>query len=272
MVNRNSGLAFAVDDSVCANGMSLTLVADDHTSLTQQFYLGQHGSIFSAKCRGLVIEAIDMDSVQLQILRVKDNTQKWKFTNGMIENVLHPGMVLAKNDKDAIILKSNSESKDQSLNWIRVNTRLLDSTSATSDWKQAWKTSYIDPDYKGPSIEKFIQNNNALTKHASPSNPTSPPTILLTNLPSTSPSKLPSISEVGVQKVKIQHDRSSNEFLNILEVEVYDQSGTNQALNKPASQSSTYNSLPASQAVDGNHDEEDLSHTNFSHTKNGSGK
>ena len=95
IVNSKSGLAFAVDDSVCANGMSLTLADDDHTSLTQQFYLGQHGSIFSAKCRGLVIESIDMVSVQLQIFRVKDIKQKWKFTHGMIESVMHPGTILA---------------------------------------------------------------------------------------------------------------------------------------------------------------------------------
>ena len=165
IVNRNSGLAFAVDDSTCANGMSLSLADDDHTSLTQQFYLGQHGSIFSAKCQGLVIEAIDMDSVQLQIFRVDDKTQKWKFTDGMIESAMHPGMVLARNDQDAFILKSNSESADQSLNWIRVNTRLLDSNSVTSGWKQQWKASFIDSGYKSPLLGGFIHNNNALAKH-----------------------------------------------------------------------------------------------------------
>ena len=71
-----------------------------------------------------------------------------------------------------------------------------------------------------------------------------------------------------VWKVKIQHDQSSNELLNIREVEVYDQSGANQALYKPASQSSTHSSnLPASKVVDGNTNSD-----NFSATNNGSGK
>ena len=75
-----------------------------------------------------------------------------------------------------------------------------------------------------------------------------------------------------VQKVKIQHDQSSSEPLNICEVEVYDDTGTNQALSKPALQSSDYGYhhgvfLGASLAVDGN-----KASDNFSHTNNGSGK
>ena len=75
-----------------------------------------------------------------------------------------------------------------------------------------------------------------------------------------------------MQKVKIQHDSSSSEVLNIREVEVYDQLGINQALNKPALQSSDYGYhlgvfLGASLAVDGNKNSD-----NFSHTNDGSGK
>eukprot|EP00956_Cyclotella_meneghiniana_P041161 scaffold217109_cov36-Cyclotella_meneghiniana.AAC.1 len=70
-----------------------------------------------------------------------------------------------------------------------------------------------------------------------------------------------------VHKVKIQHDSSSSELLNIGEVEVYDQLGTiNRALDKNASQSSDY--FPASnlapEAVDGNPN-------TFSHTQNNPG-
>ena len=70
-----------------------------------------------------------------------------------------------------------------------------------------------------------------------------------------------------VHKVKIQHDSSSSELLNIGEVEVYDQLGTiNRALGKNASQSSDY--FPASnlapEAVDGNPN-------TFSHTQNNPG-
>eukprot|EP00956_Cyclotella_meneghiniana_P042412 scaffold248448_cov55-Cyclotella_meneghiniana.AAC.2 len=57
-----------------------------------------------------------------------------------------------------------------------------------------------------------------------------------------------------VRKVKIQHDSTNTNVLNIGEVEVYDQSNTNQAKYKQASQSSNYHgySYRASSAVDGN--------------------
>eukprot|EP00956_Cyclotella_meneghiniana_P025373 scaffold52785_cov48-Cyclotella_meneghiniana.AAC.2 len=86
---------------------------------------------------------------------------------------------------------------------------------------------------------------------------------------SSEPSSQPSTILPKVQKVKIQHDQSSNEVLNIREVEVYDESGTDQALNKPASQSTNCCSdlYPASKAVDGN-----KASDNFSHTNNGSGQ
>ena len=78
-----------------------------------------------------------------------------------------------------------------------------------------------------------------------------------------------------IQKVKIQHDLSSNEVLHLREVEVYDQSDVNKALNGTASQSSEFefSSLyPASKAVDGNVDDTDYADSNFSHTDYGSGK
>eukprot|EP00956_Cyclotella_meneghiniana_P028803 scaffold68082_cov91-Cyclotella_meneghiniana.AAC.1 len=68
-----------------------------------------------------------------------------------------------------------------------------------------------------------------------------------------------------VHKVKIQHDSSSSELLNIGEVEVYDQLGTiNRALGKNASQSSDHGDFPASNAINGDPN-------TFSHTSNGLG-
>ena len=57
-----------------------------------------------------------------------------------------------------------------------------------------------------------------------------------------------------VRKVRVQLEGS--QYLHMSEVQVFDQNGSNVALNKPATQSSTYieNNLyyPASNAVDGN--------------------
>ena len=73
-----------------------------------------------------------------------------------------------------------------------------------------------------------------------------------------------------VRKVKLQHDSTDTNILNIGEVEVYDQSNTNQALGKAASQSSNYGdyrsgNFPASNAVDGNPNT--FSHTWVDHGK-----
>ena len=59
---------------------------------------------------------------------------------------------------------------------------------------------------------------------------------------------------VRVQLVGTHH-------LNMREVQVLDTSGVNRALNKPATQSSTHGSDPASKAVNGNLN--DFSHTNY---------
>ena len=165
VVNPNSELAMTVDDGTCSNGLSLSSNADDNTSIRQQFYLGQHGSIFSAQCPGLVLAADNSNnnfSITLEIFQMNQKKLKWKFANGVIESVLKSGMILANNpDDNTMILKSNSTS-DSNMKWIRMNTRLLASNSATSGWKQQWKVTFVDPEYKGPSVAEFIQDDLAL--------------------------------------------------------------------------------------------------------------
>ena len=164
-----SGLAMAVDGSTCSHGLNLISNADDHTSIRQQFYLGQHGSIFSAQCPGLVLAADnsnDRFSVILETFQIDQKKLKWKFTNGMIESVSNSGMVLAQNFADSTMTLKNNSTSSLDVKWIRMNTRLLASNSATSDnaisgWKQDWKISFVDPEYKGPSVAEFIQKETA---------------------------------------------------------------------------------------------------------------
>eukprot|EP00956_Cyclotella_meneghiniana_P041795 scaffold240115_cov36-Cyclotella_meneghiniana.AAC.2 len=166
IVNPNSELAMTVDDGTCSNGLGISSSTDDHTSIRQQFYLGQHGSIFSAQCPGLVLAAdntTDNFSVALEIFQMNQKKLKWKFANGVIESVLLSHMVLANNpDDNTMILKRNITIPDSNVNWIRMNTRLLTSNSATSGWKQEWKVAFVDPEYKGLSVAEFIQDNTAL--------------------------------------------------------------------------------------------------------------
>eukprot|EP00956_Cyclotella_meneghiniana_P027863 scaffold63549_cov35-Cyclotella_meneghiniana.AAC.1 len=43
-----------------------------------------------------------------------------------------------------------------------MNTRLLASNSAIDGWKQDWKVTFVDPEYKGPSVTEFIQDDTTL--------------------------------------------------------------------------------------------------------------
>eukprot|EP00956_Cyclotella_meneghiniana_P014877 scaffold22483_cov30-Cyclotella_meneghiniana.AAC.1 len=82
LVNPNNGHAISVDHGTCSNGLGLSSTSDNHTSLRQQFYLGQHGSIFSAQCPGLVLAAgssTDNFSVTLEIFQINQKKLKWKL-------------------------------------------------------------------------------------------------------------------------------------------------------------------------------------------------
>ena len=82
---------------------------------------------------------------------------------------------------------------------------------------------------------------------------TSKPTSSPTSIPTASPSKNAAL----VHKVRVQ--LLGTNYLHMREVQVFDTSGVNRALNKPATQSSF--SSPASNAVNGNLN--DMSHTNI---------
>ena len=93
-----------------------------------------------------------------------------------------------------------------------------------------------------------------VNSYAVPSvSPTPAPT---TPFPTATPSESPSISlsptlpTVLARYVKIQHDSSTAKIMSLGEVEVYN--GSNQALDKIATQSSTGGSSWASEALDGN--------------------
>ena len=163
VVNPNSGLAFEIQGGTCTNGMSLKSANDDYTSARQRFYLGQHGSIFSAHCPGLVIASDGDSAVKLEVFRINEKKLKWKFNNGTIESIATEGKALASNPSgNAMILQDKSSATDSSVtNWIRRNTRLLASASEQSEWKQKWAVSFITSDYKGPSIEEFVQNSDS---------------------------------------------------------------------------------------------------------------
>ena len=164
IVNPNRGIAFEIEEGPCKNGIGLKFATDDYTSKRQRFYLGQHGSIFSAHCPGLVISSNDSDgSSTLKIFQTHEKKMKWKFVNGQIESVATEGNVLASaNDStNQIILQDKNITSDSSVNnWIRKNTRFLASNSVQPEWKQEWAVSFIDSDYNGPSLEEFIPDDS----------------------------------------------------------------------------------------------------------------
>ena len=138
----------------CSHGATLTTSQDDYTSSQQQFYLGQHGSIFSAHCPGLVI-AISNDeggsnSISLQTFQLNEKKMKWKFATDThtIDSVAYPDMILARGASDALVSKSKDGNSNEGV-WKRVNTRLLNKIDASSEWKQTWTVSFVDDGYSG---------------------------------------------------------------------------------------------------------------------------
>ena len=171
IVNPISGLAMAVDGSICSNGLNLISNVDDHTNKSQQFFLGQHGSIISAQCPGLVLAAKDSSSVILEIFQMNQKKLKWKFANGMVESVSNSGMFLARSPSDNKMILESDTTDPSDVKWIRMNTRLLDSSSSTSYWKQQWKVAFIDPQYQGPSVAEFIPGKMESNVQCFKSNP-----------------------------------------------------------------------------------------------------
>ncbi len=164
IVNPTNGLAIAVEDGVCSSGMELRAITDDHTNTRQLFYLGQHGAVFSSVCPGLVISADSNNptdatfdhNLKLQTSRLGQDNLKWKFSNGMVESVRHPGMVIG-NTNGILTLGDKAGVTDPSQTWQRINTRLLDVNSDQTMWKQEWTVSFVTPGYDTTSIEKLTQ-------------------------------------------------------------------------------------------------------------------
>ena len=139
----NKWATISVENGVCRNRMGLVTQTDNHSSPNQQFYLGRHGSIFSSICPGLVISADANDSpdanfdliVRLETFCLQEKNLKWRFMNGTIESVKHPGMVVS-NSGTALILQNNSIATSTQ-SWIQINTRHLNLNNNHA-WKQDW--------------------------------------------------------------------------------------------------------------------------------------
>ena len=141
IVNPSTGRAVALAGEVCKNGMDLVSQADDYKSERHHFYLGQHGSIFSKMCLGLVISASEDGTVKLETSRLDKKHQKWKFAGGEVETVAFPGKVIVANGR-TLVLQSNAATPRQK--WKRINTRLLNlNDSRQTERKQDWTVSFI---------------------------------------------------------------------------------------------------------------------------------
>ena len=163
IVNPNNTRAVALASDVCQVGMDLVSQTDNHTSEKQQFYLGQHGPIFSKCCLELVILANEDDTAKVQTFRLGTKTQTWKFVNGRVESVAFPGKIIASDGAsgEVMVLQSNHTASNQQ--WKRCNTRLLTLTANQSEWKQNWTMSFISSSPRNISLEEFERGNNLAT-------------------------------------------------------------------------------------------------------------
>ena len=142
-------LAITVDGIVCRAGMGLVYQTDNHTNTQQQFYLGQHGAIFSSFCPGLVISADEgvPRSITLEPVQLDTPRMKWKHASGMIESAANPGMVVANTlSGRAMTLQNSTAASTANKSWKRINTRLVDvNEDDHASWRQAWTVSFITP-------------------------------------------------------------------------------------------------------------------------------
>lgn len=126
LVNPNNGLSITVEGLRCSSGMALTPQVDDPNNQRQQFYLGQHGSIFSLFCPGLVLSvsnSTDTDGsyfIQLEVFHLNDKKMKWRFLDGMIESVFYPGMVIEVSVSYCTLLNFDEWCNTQSISLSQV--------------------------------------------------------------------------------------------------------------------------------------------------------
>ena len=154
IVNPSSGYALTVTDDMCK---ALSSHADDFTSERQQFYLGQHGSIFSKFCPGHVIAVDASNSIKLEMFLLGATNLKWKFTKGTIESVKVAGMVIECGDSCATITMSTFTAASNQI-WRRINARLLDTNSGShSKGKQEWSDSFTTAIYGNAILEDLHQ-------------------------------------------------------------------------------------------------------------------
>ena len=154
IVNPSSGYALTVTDDMCK---ALSSHADDFTSERQQFYLGQHGSIFSKFCPGHVIAVDASNSIKLEMFLLGATNLKWKFTKGTIESVKVAGMVIECGDSCATITMSTFTAASNQI-WRRINARLLDTNSGShSKGKQEWTDSFTTAIYGNAILEDLHQ-------------------------------------------------------------------------------------------------------------------
>ena len=146
-----------------------------------------------------------------------------------------------------------------------VSSRLSNSVVSLLNYDgTTLKTYNIGDATDVPSFDiSFVSQSGILITNAPTNAPTDTPTATPTFVPTQPPSEFPTTNNPTfdptlVHRVRIQLE--GRNYLHLREVQVIDYNDVNVALNKVASQSSTYPGyLPESAAVDGNM-------TDFSHT------
>jgi hypothetical protein len=99
--------------------------------------------------------------LQLETSRLDDEKLKWKFTNGTIESVSYPGMVIAKSTDSGLFLSGSADASNAS--WRRLNTQLLElnSAQAKTSWNQEWTASFVTPGDISTTLQEFFDEQGS---------------------------------------------------------------------------------------------------------------
>jgi hypothetical protein len=168
-VDSATGLAMSLADDTCTLGTALKMQADSYNDKKQHFYIGNSGgeriprlkktsssftlhlsslylcpAIYSVLCPGLEVAASGAGA-QLTLQSVaREANSKWNFhSDGSIESF--------KTGNNIEIVGSDIRLEGSALQtsftkWIKINTRLLTTSDASSsnEWNQNWKVNFVE--------------------------------------------------------------------------------------------------------------------------------
>jgi hypothetical protein len=141
-------------DTPCSLGADLEGQTYDHSSLSQQFYLGENGHIASALCPGLVIASTETGNPSLQTHLRDNDGAKWKLKNdGNIESMKFQTFLSIEGSTEAKVVLSELHQT-----WTVENVVAGSELNPNQGWITDWFVSFTEPGYNTIDLQQVSDN------------------------------------------------------------------------------------------------------------------